>query len=110
MVVSADDKGKVKIWDIRNYKCVQTLDFRDKTNITKLLDMIELGKIGVLGSRINFVEFDEKIEIQKKMNVREKLIPYWLEFDYNSFKVILLTKKDLRVYDLKKGTLTSIYC
>lgn len=40
MVVSADDKGKVKIWDIRNFKCVQTLDFRDKTNITKLLDMI----------------------------------------------------------------------
>ncbi len=55
MVVSADDKGKVKIWDIRNSKCVQTLDFRDKTNITKLLDMIDLGKIGVLGSRINFV-------------------------------------------------------
>lgn len=55
MVISADDKGKVKIWDIRNYKCVQTLDFRDKTNITKLLDMIELGKVGVLGSRINFV-------------------------------------------------------
>lgn len=60
MVVSADDKGKVKVWDIRSLKCVQTVDFRDKTNITKLLDMIDLGKIGVLGSRINFVEFDEK--------------------------------------------------
>ena len=67
MVVSADDKGKVKIWDIRNYKCVQTLDFKDKTNITRLLDMLELGKIGVLGSRINFVEFDEKNEIQKRL-------------------------------------------
>jgi WD40 repeat protein len=55
MVVSADDKGKVKVWDIRNYKCVQTVDFRDKTNITKLLDMVELGQIGVFGSRINFV-------------------------------------------------------
>lgn len=70
MVISADDKGKVKIWDIRNYKCVQTLDFRDKTNITKLLDMIDLGKVGVLGSRINFVEFDEKIEIQKKIQTK----------------------------------------
>ncbi len=55
MLVSADDKGKVKLWDIRNYKCIQTLDFRDKTNITKLLDMMPLGKIGVFGSRINFV-------------------------------------------------------
>ena len=61
MVISADDKGKVKVWDIRNYKCVQTLDFRDKTNITKLLDMIDLAKIVVLGTRINFVEFDEKV-------------------------------------------------
>jgi WD40 repeat protein len=61
MVVSADDKGKVKVWDLRNYKCIQTLDFRDKTNITKLLDMMPLGKIGVFGSRINFVEFDEKM-------------------------------------------------
>jgi len=40
MVVSSDDKGRVKIWDIRNYKCVQTLDFKDKTIITKLLDMV----------------------------------------------------------------------
>jgi WD40 repeat protein len=40
MVCSSDDKGKVKIWDLRNFKCVQTLDFRDKTIITKVLDMV----------------------------------------------------------------------
>ena len=55
MVVSSDDKGKVKIWDIRNYKCIQTFDFRDKTIITRLLYMVEIGKVGVLGSRINFL-------------------------------------------------------
>lgn len=55
MVVSSDDKGKVKIWDLRNYKCIQTLDFRDKTIITRLLDMVQVGKIAVLGSRINFL-------------------------------------------------------
>ena len=55
MVVSCDDKGKVKIWDLRSYKCIQTLDFRDKTVITRLLDMVEIGKMGVLGSRINFL-------------------------------------------------------
>lgn len=55
MVVSCDDKGKVKIWDLRSYKCVQTLDFRDKTLITRLLDMVDIGKFGVLGSRVNFL-------------------------------------------------------
>lgn len=39
MVVSADDKGKVKIWNIRNFKCMQTIDFTDKVIITRLLDM-----------------------------------------------------------------------
>lgn len=66
MVVSSDDKGKVKIWDIRNYNCIQTLDFRDKTIITKLLDMVQIGKLGVLGSRVNFLEYDEKLEIAKR--------------------------------------------
>jgi hypothetical protein len=39
MVVSADDRGKVKIWNIKNFKCMQTLDFTDKVSITKILDM-----------------------------------------------------------------------
>ena len=84
MIVSADDKGKVKIWDIRNYKCVQTLDFRDKTNITRLLDMMPLGMIGVFGSRINFVQFDEKMEIQKRNQNKEKVYPLWVDCDYGS--------------------------
>jgi WD40 repeat protein len=78
MVVSADDKGKVKIWDIRNYKCVQTLDFRDKTNVTKIVDMLQLGKICLLGSRITFVEFEDKMEIQKKLQTKKKSIPMWV--------------------------------
>lgn len=39
MVVSADDKGKVKVWNIRNLKCMQTIDFTDKVAITALLDV-----------------------------------------------------------------------
>ena len=40
MLVSADDKGKVKLWDFRNLMCLQTIDFSDKTQITNLLDMM----------------------------------------------------------------------
>lgn len=66
MIVSSDDRGKIKIWDIRNYKCIQTLDFRDKTVVTKLLSLIEVGKIGMLGSRIILIEFDDKNQLRKK--------------------------------------------
>jgi len=55
MVVSADDRGKVKIWNIRNFKCMQTLDFSDKVVITKLLDMGVDRKIAVMGSRISLL-------------------------------------------------------
>jgi hypothetical protein len=60
MIFSSDDRGKIKIWDIRNYKCIQTLDFKDKTIVTRLLSLIEVGKIGILGSRMILVEFDDK--------------------------------------------------
>jgi len=52
MVVSADDRGKVKIWNIRNFKCVQTIDFTDKVVITKILDMAVEKKVCLMGSRI----------------------------------------------------------
>ena len=35
--------------------------------ITNLLDMIEIGKIGVLGSRINYIDFEDKQEVIKKI-------------------------------------------
>lgn len=68
MLVSADDKGKVKIWDYRNFICLQTIDFSDKTNITNLLDMIEIGKMGIFGSRVNYIDFEDKHRIIKKRN------------------------------------------
>ena len=55
MLISADDKGKVKLWDYRNYICLQTIDFSDKTLITNLLDMIAIGKMGIFGSRVNYI-------------------------------------------------------
>ena len=52
MVVSADDRGKVKVWNLKNFKCMQTLDFGDKVSITRVLDMGAAKKIALMGSRI----------------------------------------------------------
>jgi WD40 repeat protein len=62
MVVSADDKGKVKVWNMRNLKCMQTIDFTDKVIITKLLDLSGGNKIAVLGSRITLLHLDMPTE------------------------------------------------
>ena len=44
MVVSADDIGNVKIWDIRSFNCLQTVEVGSKTIVSKLIDMYEVGK------------------------------------------------------------------
>jgi WD40 repeat protein len=58
MIISCDDKQKIKIWDIRNYKCIQTIDFYGRTIIRGLVNMIDIGKIALLGSRIELLSFD----------------------------------------------------
>jgi len=55
MIVSADDKGTIKIWNIKNFKCIQTLDLSNKVVITKLLDMSDQKKICILGSRLTLL-------------------------------------------------------
>jgi WD40 repeat protein len=58
MVVSADDKGKIKVWNIRNLKCMQTIDFTDKVIITSLLDLSSENRIAALGSRITLLHLE----------------------------------------------------
>lgn len=60
MVVSADDKGKVKIWNVKNFKSMQTLDFTEKVSITKILDMGCERKIALMGSRIIMLNLDKR--------------------------------------------------
>ena len=49
MVVSADDNGVIKIWDIRLLKCFQTVDIGSKTIMSKLIDLNNAKKICFLG-------------------------------------------------------------
>lgn len=60
MVVSADDKGKIKIWDLRSYKCIQTIDLGDQTLIVKLVDLMSVNMLAFTGSRLTLMEFDAR--------------------------------------------------
>lgn len=100
MVVSADDRGKVKIWNIKNFKCVQTLDFSDKVIITKILDMAYQKKIALLGSRIILLNLENPPEHV------EDVTPLKSKFSVSS--LIVLTSHDIRLFDLNKGKLIDI--
>jgi WD40 repeat protein len=109
MVVSADDKGKVKLWDFRTFTCLQTVDFSDKTVITNLLDMVEIGKIGVFGSRVNYIDFEDKMEIVKKRSETATLRVEGLDFDQQLMEMYVFAGKTLRVLDLANGQLKHIF-
>lgn len=62
VLVSGDDGGTLRLWDIRTFSCLQSLNFGKKTQITKLLDLSDQQMICFLGSRVNLL----KLDIRKK--------------------------------------------
>ncbi len=59
MILTADETGSIRIWDIRTQKCIQLLELGDKTIIAKLISIYDKGKIGFLGTRLNILDFDD---------------------------------------------------
>lgn len=55
MLVSIDDNGFIKIWDIRDFKCKQTIKIGCKGTISHIIDIANSDKLCLIGSRINFI-------------------------------------------------------
>lgn len=109
MIMSADDTGIIKLWDIRTFKCIQTCDVGSKSIITKLLNIEDMGKICFVSSRVNFLEFDESFRKDEKKNSSEELYPVRVEFNYLLDELLVCTRKDLRFIDLEQGRIKKIY-
>lgn len=107
MVVSCDDKQRVKIWDIRNFKCIQTMDMHGKSPITKLVNMIEVGKLGILGARLEVMEFDEVAENPTLEG--HSLHPIKVDFEPMTNELLVFTGQDVRSYDVRSGTAKHVF-
>jgi hypothetical protein len=59
MIITADDSGVIKLWDIRSKNCMQSLSFGKKVIVNKLVSIYKEGKILFLGGRVNLMEFEE---------------------------------------------------
>lgn len=105
MVVSADDSGIVKIWDIRSFKCFQTVDLCAKSIISRILDIDGFQKLCFVSSRVNFIEFDS----QNDRRVGEDVFPLKVEFNYLNDELVICTRKDVRFIDLEKGRIGRIF-
>ena len=100
MVVSADDRGKVKVWNVRNFKCMQTIDFTDKVTITRVLDLGLENRIALVGSRIIMLTFENKVEGVPQV------VP--MKVRSSAEGMMVFSGQDIRRVDMKSGKLMAI--
>ncbi|KAL4463948.1 hypothetical protein ABPG74_005885 [Tetrahymena malaccensis] len=105
MVVSADDMGNIKIWDIRSLKCLQTINIGFKTTMTHIINVPDKNMICLLGTRVNFISFDNS-NIQK---ANEDIYPIKVEFNMMKQEMSICTRKDMRFLRMKDGKITKIF-
>ncbi|EAR87863.2 WD domain, G-beta repeat protein (macronuclear) [Tetrahymena thermophila SB210] len=107
MIISSDDSGTIKIWDIRTLKCIQTVDCGQRTVITKIINLYPKGRLCFLGTRINVIDFDEADLIIKKTNNQDDTFP--IKVENNSNDLIVVTRKDIRFVDIDTGKIKQIF-
>lgn len=107
MIITADDNGTIKTWDIRSFQCCQTIELSRKTLITKLLNMDNIGKVSFIGCRVNFLKFDT-YEMDKS-NERKTAFPIKAEFNPNFNELAICTRSDIRFVNIHDGQCKKIY-
>lgn len=105
IVVSTDDFGSVRLWDIRHLKCFQQLSIGNRAMITKILDLGDRDIIAFLGTRLNVM----KLQIMKKTKNDENLTIIRVEYDPTTLSLIVCTRKDVRIFDSESGRLRKIF-
>ena len=106
MCISCDDKGLVKVWDVRKLSCIQTIQLANKSNINMVVQMKKYNKIIFAGDRLNCMDFEE---VDSFAHEREKIVA--ISCDYNEFnkEIFVVTRKEIRTLDLYTGRVKSIY-
>lgn len=108
MILSADDTGCIKTWDIRSFQCYQTIEMSHKTIIGQLLSMENLNKVAFIGCRVNYIEFDRSDKLTQKQEVKHQ-IPIKAEVNLATEELLVCTNSDLKFLDLNTGRLKRIY-
>ena len=110
MVLSADDNGCIKTWDIRSLQCYQTIELSHRTIINKLFPMENIGKISFIGCRVNFLEFDPyEVKQKKSSGGKMSVYPIRAELNMDREEIVVCTRSDLRFISMKSGRVTKIF-
>lgn len=110
LAVTCDEKGFIKLWDIRKLICVQTLRLPNATGISSIVS-IDKSKVAFVGERFNVMEF-EKEEAQEGLTTASKNLqnlPIGVAACHSTQRFLLVTNHDVKSIDMKTGRITHVF-
>jgi len=107
LLISADEIGFVKTWDIRTFQCIQTVHFECKSSIHQFLNINAKKFVGV-EYRLHWFEFEEKPQINANGIEQLNMYPLTVQFNRIYNQLCILTKSDIRMVDLNNGQIVRI--
>lgn len=101
-MLSADELGMIKTWDVRTQKWVQSY-LNESRTIFKNLVNIDNDYFIASEQRISWFKFESKLLVNANGILIERNYP--TSIDYNIFQeeIIISTKSDIRWIDAKTG-------
>ncbi len=112
MCVSVDEDAIVKIWDVKQRQCLQTLQVAQKILVVnQLLYINKYNRFVVYGNKMIF--YDQKYsesEISKASKQKNEInYPIQCEFNKYHMNFFVATLKDIRIYSSVNGNLIYVF-
>jgi len=107
MCVSIDEKGNVRLWDVRQFACLQVIaNDKGKIEVTKLITITKYDKFVVAGRRLAWYELHKESSLK---STAQDIVPICAGLNTYYMEFVVVTKYDIRIYDSFNGRLKKIY-
>ena len=107
-IVSIDVKINIRIWDVKSQNCIQIISTDSKTSLPcfGLLTFPNAKQFAVLSKRLIFYDTNEEMEEVEDINDFECI---FAAFNEHYLNFIVVTKKDIRIYNASDGRVNKIF-
>eukprot|EP00347_Sterkiella_histriomuscorum_P004350 403360783 len=102
LLISADEIGFLKTWDIRNCQCVQTVHFECKSSIHQFININDQKFIGI-EYRLHWFEFEDKAIVNANGIEFLNMSPISIRYNQLFNQLCIATKSDIRVINIRNG-------
>ncbi|CAI2359758.1 unnamed protein product [Moneuplotes crassus] len=107
LLISADEIGFIKTWDIRNLSCFQTIHFESKGSIRSFLYVNSQKLIGA-DIRLHWFEFEDPLSVNANGLDLYGITPIDAKYSYANDEILILTRSDVRIIDIFTGKIKKI--